>query len=80
MSNKVDWKVGDRVLAVGDMQVNEGVVTRLEDNKVWATWTNVEDEKFFYPEDSVYFKLADVPNEEQAVKLLLSLGYTLKKG
>jgi hypothetical protein len=75
-----DWKVGDRVLAVGDMEISEGVVTRLEGNKVWVKWINVKEEKFFYQDDGVYFKLADAPDETQAVTLLLSLGYTLKKG
>jgi hypothetical protein len=75
-----DWKVGDRVLAVGDTEISEGVVTRLEGNKVWVKWINVKEEKFFYQDGGVYFKLADGPDEAQAVTLLLSLGYTLKKG
>jgi hypothetical protein len=85
MENKVDWKVGDRVLFQSAILGNEeGTVTRVEYNRIWVKWDNDGEVLHFDPMNRNYSKMNSEPLYEsaelQAVKLLLSLGYTLKKG
>jgi hypothetical protein len=85
MENKVDWKVGDRVVYVPTSgNTDTGVVTDIRGNKVWVKWDSDGLEKYFLPEYTEFFKVNSEPIDEsaetKAVTLLLSLGYTLKKG
>ena len=85
MENKVDWKVGDRVLyddAYNDMDI--GTVTEVSLTAVWAKWDSDDRVLSFTPGHYAFTKMNSEPTDEsaetKAVALLLSLGYTLKKG
>ena len=86
MENKVDWKVGDSVAyAHGFGDTDTGVVTRIDGaGTVWAKWDRDGHESWFHPGDPSATKTNQEPLDEsaetKAVTLLLSLGYTLKKG
>jgi hypothetical protein len=84
MQNKIDWKVGDRVVYDHRGYRDTGIVKEVDDGgRVWAGWEK-DGYDFFDPEDTKYSKPTPESQftleEEQAVRLLLSLGYTLKKG
>jgi hypothetical protein len=84
MQNKVDWKVGDSVVYDHRGYRDTGVVNEIDDQGlVWVTMEK-DGYSFFDPENLRYSKLTPESQftleEEQAVRLLLSLGYTLKKG
>jgi hypothetical protein len=85
MENKVDWKVGDRVLFQSILLGSDcGTVTRAEDDRIWAKWDEDGEVLHFGPTNPKYSKINSAPIDEsaetKAVTLLLSLGYTLKKG
>ena len=90
-----DWKVGDRVQYLGcvnepDMYLgainnpDNGTVTSIDGNKVWARWDSDGRDQCFYIGESRFTKtplvVVSVTEERQAIALLLSLGYALKKG
>jgi hypothetical protein len=79
-----DWKVGDRVRFEDRWHTDTGVVVRIEGRKIWARWSKYEVETFFLPGSKEFTKINSEPLDEsaetKAVTLLLSLGYTLKKG
>jgi hypothetical protein len=85
MENKVDWKVGDRVMYKYKDEVDTGTIDRIDtDGLVWARWDSDGLCANFRPSESGFTKMNSEPIDEsaetKAVKLLLSLGYTLKKG
>ena len=79
------WKVGDRVVYDYRGYWDTGIVKEVDESeeRVWASWEKGGYD-FFDPEDTKYSKLTldsqFTSEETQAVALLLSLGYTLKKG
>jgi hypothetical protein len=85
MQNQIDWKVGDRVVYDHRGYRDTGIVKEVDvDNgRVWTAWDK-QGYDFFDSEDTKFSKLTPesqfTSEEEQAVRLLLSLGYTLKKG
>ena len=85
MENKVEWKVGDRVFYEGRYVTDIGTVTEIEsEGKVWARWDSDGDRNHFDSDNEKFTKMNSEPTDEsaetKAVTLLLSLGYTLKKG
>ena len=85
MENKVDWKVGDRVVYVSTSgNTDTGVVSSIDNDKVWVEWDSDGCVKYFLTEYTEFYKLNSEPTDDsaetKAVALLLSLGYTLKKG
>ena len=81
----IDWKVGDRVMYKYKNEVDTGTVDRIdEDGLVWARWDSDGLCASFRPSDPGFTKMNSEPTDEsaetKAVVLLLSLGYTLKKG
>jgi hypothetical protein len=85
MQNQIDWKVGDRVVYNYRGYRDTGIVEEVDEEhkRVWATWEK-DGYGYFSSENIKYSKLTldsqFTSEEEQAVRLLLSLGYTLKKG
>ena len=83
MQNKVDWKVGDRVVYEWNGYRDTGTVTDIDESEVLANWDK-DGFAYFDKTSPRYSKLTPesqfTTEEEQAVRLLLSLGYTLKKG
>ena len=84
MENKVDWKVGDRVRYLNNVFDDEGVVMGFDtEDEVLVKWDK-DGFAFCDPTSTKYSKINSEPTDEsaeiKAVTLLLSLGYTLKKG
>jgi len=95
MGNEMTYKfkVGDRVYWEGNQYISEdyGIVVEYEGNhyikneygvdSVWVKWDSDNDVQYC-EEDKLEFSYASVgsvSSEQEAVMLLLSLGYTLSK-
>lgn len=81
-----NWKVGDRVRYLGNAMnaPDTGTVKNIEDGEVWAEWDSDGAELYFNPSEKCFVRDSsedvEITQEQQAVMLLLSLGYTITKG
>ena len=78
MSN---WEIGDRVKFTGTDWCAEdtGTVIEIAPSHIWARWDSDGFRASFNTDDPLFIKIPATP-EDKAVELLLSLGYTIKKG
>lgn len=82
----LDWKIGDRVEFSGNSAcpADVGTVTSVcEDGEVWATWDSDGESNHFEANNTRFTKISSAKEseteEQKAVMLLLSLGYTITK-